>query len=193
MPRGQHPASRAALAAHTSTILPLWDRLWSQVDMSAGLTGCWPWTGGKSIKRHGKDRGIIREGGRGSRVLLVHRVALCFAGEGLREYDRAEQAGHRCGNRLCCNNYSHLYWATREENSMDRTEHENGARLIVRVDIAEELRAMLAEIEAEYQTGIAHVARQVDDSEGSVRLRRMMALQSAILSVQAANDREVPF
>ncbi len=107
---------------------PLWDRFWAQVDMSAGLLGCWEWTGAKSKKRGGTVRGHLLVGSRWKadeprRYLLAHRVALCLAGEGVSEYGRPEHAAHRCNNRLCCNTYSHLYWATAAENREDRMRH----------------------------------------------------------------------
>jgi len=121
------PTPDAMIAARRAKpLLPLWDRFWANVDMRAGLTGCWMWRGALSTnhKRKKGARGTIQEAGRGSRLLKAHRLALCFAGEGLEEYDRPEVAAHRCGNPLCCNNYSHLYWATQEENVWDRNFHD---------------------------------------------------------------------
>lgn len=108
---------------------PLWDRFWEKVDISGGADACWPWTGaisytkrrrkhgGKFAKRWGRE--IIQQAGRGSRTLKAHRLALCFTGSGLEEYDRPEQAAHTCNNRLCCNPV-HLYWATEQQNVEDR-------------------------------------------------------------------------
>lgn len=101
---------------------PLWDRFWAKVDTTGGPDACWPWIGALSHKRSGTKRGLIQEAGRGSRLLLVHRVALCFTGNGLEDYDRPEEAAHTCDNRLCCNPV-HLYWATAEENRLDRYPH----------------------------------------------------------------------
>jgi len=113
-------------ARRAKPLLPLWGRFWVNVDMRAGLTGCWIWRGTLSTNHRRKKgaRGTIQEAGRGSRLLKAHRLALCFAGAGLEEYDRPEVAAHRCGNPLCCNSYSHLYWATPAENVADRIEHE---------------------------------------------------------------------
>jgi hypothetical protein len=98
----------------------LWDRFWSKVDMSAGLLGCWPWQGARSVKRADTVRGHIKRRSGSNQTYLAHRLALCFAGVGEAEYDRPEYAAHRCHNRLCCNTYSHLYWATDGENREDR-------------------------------------------------------------------------
>lgn len=126
-------------ARRARPILPLWDRFWANVDMRAGLTGCWPWRGTLSTNHRRKKgaRGTIQEAGRGSRLLKAHRLALCFAGEGLGEYDRPEVAAHRCGNPLCCNSYSHLYWATPEENVEDRLFHEATDLCLVRYSLQE--------------------------------------------------------
>lgn len=126
-------------ARRARPILPLWDRFWANVDMRAGLTGCWPWRGTLSTNHRRKKgaRGTIQEAGRGSRLLKAHRLALCFAGEGLGEYDRPEVAAHRCGNPLCCNSYSHLYWATPEENVADRLFHEATDLCLVRYSLQE--------------------------------------------------------
>jgi len=134
------PTPHAMIAARRAKpLLPLWDRFWAQVDMRAGLTGCWMWRGTLSTnhKRRKGARGTIQEAGRGSRLLKAHRLALCFAGEGLEEYGRPEVAAHRCGNPLCCNNYSHLYWATPEENVEDRLFHEATDRCLVTYSLQE--------------------------------------------------------
>lgn len=115
-----------------SVCLPLFERFWANVDMSGGLLACWPWMGARSRKRAGTQRGnfpvTIRYGnvpGR-QRFLLAHRVALCLSEGGLEEYTRLEYAAHRCHNRLCCNTYAHLYWATDAENREDRRRYEAG-------------------------------------------------------------------
>lgn len=105
---------------------PAYDRFWTKVDMSGGLSECWPWTGAISTKRKGANRGIFRIGPEHDhRVVIAHRLALCYAGAGYEEYFRPQQAAHRCNNPICCNNYSHLYWATQRENQADRWNHFN--------------------------------------------------------------------
>lgn len=127
-------------ARRAKPLVPLWDRFWAKVDTSAGEDACWPWTGARSYrkrrrKNRGKfakhwGRGVIQQAGRGSRTLKAHRVALCFTGAGVEEeYDRPEQAAHKCGNRICCNPL-HLYWASFNENWSDRygaSRHRDGA------------------------------------------------------------------
>lgn len=130
------PTPTAMIAARRAVPpTPLWDRFWPKVDMSRGLTGCWIWIGAysrKSTRRYrngryrpnGYDRPVIQEAGRGSRLLIAARVALCFAGDGLAEYSRPEEAAHICGNPRCVNNYSHLYWGSPADNDWDRIQQE---------------------------------------------------------------------
>src|ERR1041384_615592 len=94
------------------------DRFWEKVDRSGGPDACWPWRGAmaKKDRTAGGKRGHIREGGRGSRMLLAHRVALALVGE--RTVDSAMEAGHLCDNPICCNP-SHLMWMTRKKNARD--------------------------------------------------------------------------
>lgn len=124
------PSSPTAMIAGRRAVppVPLWDRFWSKVDMSRGLTGCWYWRGAYSHKAgrgrgRGFPRGVIQEAGRGSRILIASRLALCFAGDGLSEYSRPEEACHVCGNPTCVNNYSHLYWGSAADNDWDRIQH----------------------------------------------------------------------
>lgn len=157
-------ASARVVAANRrrGEISPLWDRFWAQVDMSGGLLACWEWTGARTKKRSGTQRGHLivgsrwREGDR-RRFLLAHRVALCLAGEGLSEYGRPEVAAHRCNNRLCCNTYSHLYWATHEENRQDRIRHEREIfvpRILRQLVPAGERAALILEIERAGMLGV---------------------------------------
>lgn len=97
---------------------PLADRFWEKVDRSGGPDACWPWIGAmkKADRTAGGKRGVIREAGRGSRMLLVHRVALALTGE--RSIESALEGGHLCDNPICCNP-SHLLWMTRKQNARD--------------------------------------------------------------------------
>lgn len=103
---------------------PLWDRLWAKVDQSAGLFGCWLWTGGtvlgRSRNRYGK---IQHPGGRRAPWVLVHRQVLeWYVGPAP---TRLHQGAHVCHliegsaaeapNTLCCNP-AHLVWALHAEN-----------------------------------------------------------------------------
>lgn len=73
-------------------------------------TGCWNWT----ATRHGAGYGTIREGRRGSRALMAHRVSYeIHVGpipDGL-------QIDHLCRNRGCVNP-AHLEPVTSRENTM---------------------------------------------------------------------------
>lgn len=74
---------------------------------------CLPWPFGKISTGYGCIR-------KDSRTQLVHRL-VCEERHGLAPSDKHE-AGHRCGNRICCNP-NHLRWITGSENQMDRVAH----------------------------------------------------------------------
>lgn len=85
---------------------PIETRFWSKVDMSAGLTGCWPWMGTRSAKGYGTFRVDSRTGRK------AHRVAYELAtGESLGDL----QIDHKCFNPACCNPI-HLRPATNKQN-----------------------------------------------------------------------------
>lgn len=105
---------------------PLWDRFWEKVDhLGRGLNDCWPWTGARSKKRAGTQRGHLRgEEGRRGPHRHAHVVALALSTDG--DFAKVDpetgerlEVCHRCGNRLCCNP-RHLYWGTAEDNRRDR-------------------------------------------------------------------------
>lgn len=99
---------------------PLVVRFWRYVDTSAGLFGCWPWRGARTVGRPGSAHpyGAIRGEGDGKPVLRAHRVALILAtGE---DPGPQWEACHdiRCTTTLCCNP-AHLRWGDRLENTQD--------------------------------------------------------------------------
>ena len=71
-------------------------RYWPKVDMSAGLDGCWIWTG--SVGKSGYGR--INAGGHNGPILHAHHVALDLAGRPLAP---RELALHSCDNKVCVN------------------------------------------------------------------------------------------
>ena len=97
---------------------PLQERFWAKVKVLPN--GCQIWTGATSVSRSGTRYGYIQEGGRGSKVLRVHRLALVWAvGE---PPTPQHEAGHRCpgGANSLCVNEGHLAWVTRVENEQDK-------------------------------------------------------------------------
>jgi len=105
---------------------PLADRFWEKVDRSAGLFGCWPWTGAYSEKRHFPPRPVIYvaewtspEGRRAQLIIPAARLALALH-DGVPLDERAGlHACHLCDNPACVR-FDHLYWGAREENHLDR-------------------------------------------------------------------------
>lgn len=99
---------------------PLAERFWAKVDKQGPLhpdlqTRCWLWTGARSRSRGLTAYGHIREGGRGTRMWRVNRLAIVLAtGEDAPGMD----ACHRCDNPLCCNP-DHLFWGTHRYNMLD--------------------------------------------------------------------------
>lgn len=102
---------------------PLADRFWDKVDRSQGMHACWPWLGAVVNRNqriaNGGRYGHIQEGGRGTPMIKVHRLALILAtGEDFPEM----QACHAlwCTTTLCVNAWNgHLRWGTQEQNIAD--------------------------------------------------------------------------
>src|SRR5229473_531412 len=88
--------------------IPLVERFWSKVRKS---DGCWEWIAGK----HRFGYGIIRDGGRGSRMRTAHRISWEF-------HNGSIPAGlwvlHRCDNPQCINP-DHLFLGTQFDNMTD--------------------------------------------------------------------------
>lgn len=110
----------APLSSSVKACTPLWDRVWSKVDQSAGFDACWLWRGAHSLKRRGHKRPVIQTAGRGSKVALVARI-MCEWRNGPPP-SRAHEAGHICpdGENHRCVNPRHLVWMTRSENELHK-------------------------------------------------------------------------
>ena len=80
--------------------------------MSAGPTGCWPWTGYTLPDGYGRI-GVSR------RLVLTHRLSYELS---TGEIPAGMQIDHICHNRGCCNP-QHLRLATQKQNN----EHQQGA------------------------------------------------------------------
>lgn len=115
------------------------ERFWSKVDTSTGPGTCWPWKGARSKKNRGR-RGIIRSGGRGTRIIIAARAALALGTDGDLEPIEPEtgerlEACHSCGgggDKGDCCNPAHLYWGTRQQNVDDiKTHRERRAAEVV--------------------------------------------------------------
>ncbi len=70
------------------------ERFWRNVDRSAGLDGCWPWTGGRLTT---EGWGRFRHDGR---TTLAHRFAYA---EWHGPIPAGLQVRQTCDDRLCCN------------------------------------------------------------------------------------------
>lgn len=106
--------------------LPLVARLAQYIDTSGGPDACHPWTGYTVRSRRGVRYGRIREGGRGTRLLLAHRVVLALK-TGTMEPPHIEGChSSACTTTLCCNE-RHLRWGTRSENELDKRARGEGA------------------------------------------------------------------
>lgn len=111
-------AGRKGFLARFGDLSPS-ERFWSKVDTSAGLFGCWPWTGALNPKTGYGNAWM------GAKCGAAHRFSLEFAlgrplGEGM-------QACHHCDNRPCCNP-AHLYEGTRLQNMRDAIDRGRSCR-----------------------------------------------------------------
>lgn len=86
-------------------------RLWRHT-AKAGPDDCWLWTGGGRTGKYG----LIQEGGRGSKMVLAHRVSWAIANGKPAPSDMVVM--HSCDTPLCVNP-AHLSLGTRKDNVDD--------------------------------------------------------------------------
>lgn len=84
------------------------DLFWSQVDMSAGASGCWPWRGKLNHNGYGQ---FTFEGD-----TAAYRIAYKLTNG---EIGRGMHILHACDYRLCCNP-AHLSEGTHADNMRDK-------------------------------------------------------------------------
>lgn len=86
MPRSARTVSRGTLV----------ERFWRYVDTSAGLFGCWIWTGARTAAGYG----LLGAGSRGAGAVYAHRLSLTIIG---REPGAKQLVLHSCDNPPCVN------------------------------------------------------------------------------------------
>jgi hypothetical protein len=93
--------------------------------MSGGADACWTWRGALR-KRYRGQRGKMRVGSNGSRIVSADRLALALHTDGNLTKKRDGvllQCCHKCGNGdapIFCVNPRHLYWGTQKQNERDK-------------------------------------------------------------------------
>lgn len=139
--------------------MTLTERFWAKVDRR-GPDECWPWTAALSDSGYG----VIREAGRGSRLLYAHRVSMIIDGK-----DPGPSARHTCDNPVCVNP-RHLLHGTQRQNIEDMTSRRRHGNSRVDDDDVREIRTRVAagesqrSLAAEYgisQPAVGKIARRV--------------------------------
>jgi hypothetical protein len=87
-------------------------KFWERVDKISDASGCWLWTGSKTLKGYGK---VMWNG----KICSTHRVTYLLAGHTIPDNLDLCHSGLCIGKKHCCNP-DHLIPGTRAENCADK-------------------------------------------------------------------------
>ena len=128
------------------------EKFWARVDKSAGLFGCWPWTGYKDPEGYG------HLSYRSQRWLSTRLAWTLYHGE----IPKGMEVCHRCDNPPCCNPV-HLFLDTHAGNLNDSANKQRMHQVLTWADVQA--------IRSGFQNGLnkSQIGRQFGVSRTTVR------------------------